>query len=937
MLKRKLIIALLAAVLLLSIAACTPQRRDVNVTFDANGGWLDSINGEEVTRVVSVKSGEAVARPMHPVKSGETFDWWYTEAEGGERWEFDTAVTEDMTLYAQWIGQKSVRYLIDHDFDGEYTEAEQLSVIPGSKISPLSMQKVTGYRNDLWYTDAALTELWDFNTPVESDLDLYCKLTLIDEWQFENDSQFWFINAEGGAGDGVLTELEKGIKLEFDKNVRADSHIRVDDLMMPLDEREILVVRVKSFGPANSVRAYFTTDAVIAYGQFLQIYPQGMANSKDEDDFIDVRFDMSSIPESAWVPGKFLTSLRIDFPTPNDGNTVIVDSIYFEKKQNADKQGWQFPLNSNYFRQEGTAVRSLDSFDDGIKLTYGAAGTKQYTAAAVSQALGEKNSVVMRYKNLSAASQVKLQFVTNSTESYNESNSAVVTLQTNMAQSDEWAEVEFDLSGVNDWRNVLRSLRLTFIAEVDTEIIIQSIYIEPGNPDSADTTPEVEIGTGWQFPAYTDENPGNWELASNGYEGAFTSASHNGIKVNFGTKTSGVYSLFTLKNLEQNLEGYNIIAVRYKNLSPVNRLYVIFQTDSGTANPVYTGIATDMYESSDWETALFIINDAKWTGTLKSLQFSVLGNGNVFIFDSIELRAGIEEREVDGWQFPASKPSNLTANNYVVSDMADGTKFTATGAGETFLQILGFSRDTVKSAVRIGYVNISPEGTLNCYVGTNGSFDNHKAFTNVFKKNMKAGDAYQYAVLDLSSVISGWETLNQLRFGLNSQRAGDVLIIDSIEFIEPYDPAFEGWRFDADYSSLNIVTSAGLVSGGNSWRADGLVLQANADGQEVYAQILGFTREIGSKKKVEITYINTSSISGSPNIYFARSTSGYDEGALTAVNKMSAKMSPDGAFKTVTIDLTEKLEGWDTLVQFRIGLSCNAGQMLIIKSIKFVD
>jgi len=63
--------------------------------FETNGG--SSIESQTVYRYYPIK------RPADPVKSGHTFDEWYTDNETFlEQWGFDTIPTTDITLYANW-------------------------------------------------------------------------------------------------------------------------------------------------------------------------------------------------------------------------------------------------------------------------------------------------------------------------------------------------------------------------------------------------------------------------------------------------------------------------------------------------------------------------------------------------------------------------------------------------------------------------------------------------------------------------------------------------------------------------------------------------------------------------------------------------------------------------------------------------------------------
>ena len=64
------------------------------VTFDSQGG--SAVSDQTVTE------GQTITEPAAPTRDGYTFKGWFTEASGGSQWNFSTAVTENMTLYAQW-------------------------------------------------------------------------------------------------------------------------------------------------------------------------------------------------------------------------------------------------------------------------------------------------------------------------------------------------------------------------------------------------------------------------------------------------------------------------------------------------------------------------------------------------------------------------------------------------------------------------------------------------------------------------------------------------------------------------------------------------------------------------------------------------------------------------------------------------------------------
>ena len=64
------------------------------VAFDSAGG--SAVDAQKV------QYGSRISRPADPTRTGYTFQGWYTAKNGGTRYDFDKAVTGDVTLYARW-------------------------------------------------------------------------------------------------------------------------------------------------------------------------------------------------------------------------------------------------------------------------------------------------------------------------------------------------------------------------------------------------------------------------------------------------------------------------------------------------------------------------------------------------------------------------------------------------------------------------------------------------------------------------------------------------------------------------------------------------------------------------------------------------------------------------------------------------------------------
>lgn len=144
-----------------------------HVTFDRNGhGYAPSPQ--------PVLEGEKAVRPAKPDNDG---DWkfydWYTSAEckDDEKYDFDTPVTGDIVLYAKWIGVETftVNFNLNGHGDATKKPASQSVKEGGKATKPATDPEDANFKFVGWYREAAGTTLYDFNTPISSDITLYAK------------------------------------------------------------------------------------------------------------------------------------------------------------------------------------------------------------------------------------------------------------------------------------------------------------------------------------------------------------------------------------------------------------------------------------------------------------------------------------------------------------------------------------------------------------------------------------------------------------------------------------------------------------------------------------------------------------------------------------------------------------------------------------------
>lgn len=143
------------------------------VTFHPNNGQNNSTQ--------TVTDGSKVTKPTDPTRDGYKFEGWYTDSDLKNAYDFSKTVTSDLDLYAKWTKiETPVTPVEDHTVtfhpangQSNFTQA----VADGNKAVKPTDPTQNGYTFNGWYTDSALTNAYDFDTPVNKDIDLYAKWT----------------------------------------------------------------------------------------------------------------------------------------------------------------------------------------------------------------------------------------------------------------------------------------------------------------------------------------------------------------------------------------------------------------------------------------------------------------------------------------------------------------------------------------------------------------------------------------------------------------------------------------------------------------------------------------------------------------------------------------------------------------------------------------
>lgn len=113
---------------------------DSGTLFKLNAGMKVSFNTGEGSKVdfQTTAANGSVTKPADPTREGYTFAGWYTDAACTKAYDFATAVTSDMTLYAKWT--KNEASLPDTDnTGGKKDNAGTQSASQGGYVSPSSL------------------------------------------------------------------------------------------------------------------------------------------------------------------------------------------------------------------------------------------------------------------------------------------------------------------------------------------------------------------------------------------------------------------------------------------------------------------------------------------------------------------------------------------------------------------------------------------------------------------------------------------------------------------------------------------------------------------------------------------------------------------------------------------------------------------------------
>ena len=275
-----------------------------HVTFDANGGKLNDDAEVPVYKTEKITKTEANDRdpinaPIHdPTRAGYKFTGWYTTADGKpEDGKFDvdeTAITEDITLYARW------------EFDPNAPVCHPLTVTGGTVTVKYDGSDVTSKLNS--NTDAATGQKTYYvpdgaEVTVTLDKNLIPKDNVFDGWSTGNLSLPQDQNCKA---ETITFPMSNGVNVSAKYRDAATDHTPGTAVCHPLTVTGGIVT-VKNGDKDVTDTLTVTTDETT--GKKTYSVPEGAT--------VTVTLDKTLIPEGMvfdiWSTGKFSLPLGQDY------------------------------------------------------------------------------------------------------------------------------------------------------------------------------------------------------------------------------------------------------------------------------------------------------------------------------------------------------------------------------------------------------------------------------------------------------------------------------------------------------------------------------------------------------------------------------------------------------------------------------------------------
>ena len=154
-----------------SLGASPEEAQSASSANDERTVSFNSGAGSYV-RPVKVEFGGLLEEPTAPTYAKHAFSGWYTDRNYTEEFDFETEISENITLYAKWT--QTLATVTFNSRLGSAVTAQSVT-IGNAAIVPDPAPIRTGFVFEYWCTDIAVENQFNFTTLITGDITLYAK------------------------------------------------------------------------------------------------------------------------------------------------------------------------------------------------------------------------------------------------------------------------------------------------------------------------------------------------------------------------------------------------------------------------------------------------------------------------------------------------------------------------------------------------------------------------------------------------------------------------------------------------------------------------------------------------------------------------------------------------------------------------------------------
>lgn len=191
--------------------------------------------------------------------TGWHFDGWYTNSSYTTPATTSTVVNSNMTLHAKWTEMNSITF----NSNGGSSVATQY-VLPGGTATRPTDPTRTKYAFDNWYSDSGLTTVYNFSSPVNSNIILYAKWIPYYTVRFDSMGGSTVASQEvleGGYATRPTNPTKTG-GAQFDNWYTSSSYTTVFNFLTAITGPTTIYARWFDFGLAN-VKKWFIPEGEV--------------------------------------------------------------------------------------------------------------------------------------------------------------------------------------------------------------------------------------------------------------------------------------------------------------------------------------------------------------------------------------------------------------------------------------------------------------------------------------------------------------------------------------------------------------------------------------------------------------------------------------------------------------------------------------------------